>query len=348
MVIRRQIVDTGDDVMSGRGRAASEQDRRAEELHGRAIVIDAACPLVNPRQIAACVPALQRGGVTCAFSTVASIEPARYAVGALSAWYARAREFAGAISLASSAGEIEAAKREGRIAIVLHFQGGAPLEYDPSLVEAFHRLGVRVIQLTYNEHNPLGDGCTERGDAGVSKLGLAVIGEMNRLGVVLDLTHAGYRTSMEALEASTTPVIFSHSNARALRDSPRNLPDDLLRALARRGGVVGACAFPAFLTTGPATVEHLLDHIDYMSRLIGPEHIGLGMDFAAETAEDYEYFRYDPSVYPAPPWVYPMGIEGFGDFPNITRGLAARGYADRDVLGILGGNFLRVFREVCG
>ena len=100
MVIRRQIVDTGDDVMSGRGRAVSKEDRRAEELHGRAIVIDAACPLVNPRQIAAYVPALQRGGVTCAFSTVASIEPARYAVGALSAWYARAREFAGAISLA--------------------------------------------------------------------------------------------------------------------------------------------------------------------------------------------------------------------------------------------------------
>jgi membrane dipeptidase len=334
--------------MSGRQRSVSEQDRRTEELHRRAIVIDAACPLVNPRDIAAYVPALQRGGVTCAFGTVASIEPARYALGALSAWYARAREFEAAISLASSAGGIEAAKRDGRIAIVLHFQGGAPLEYDPSLVEAFYRLGVRVIQLTYNERNPLGDGCTERGDAGLSKLGLAVIGEMNRLGMLVDLTHAGYRTSMEALEVSKAPAIFSHSNARALRDSPRNLPDDLLRAVARRGGVVGACAFPAFVTAGRATVEHLLDQIDYMSRLIGPEHIGLGMDFAAETAEDYVYFRYDPSVYPAPPWIYPVGIQGFGDFPNITRGLVDRGYADRDVLGIVGGNLLRVFREVCG
>jgi len=326
----------------------SREDRRAIDLHTRAIVIDAACPLVNAKAISRHLPSLREGGVTCAFSTVASIETARHALDSLAAWYARAYELSDALTLAMSASDIESAKRQGRLAVVLHFQGGAPLEYDWHLVEAFYRLGVRVIQLTYNERNPLGDGCTERADGGLSKLGLQVIAEMNRLGVIVDLAHVGYRTSMEAIEACRAPVICSHSNARALHDSPRNVPDDLLRAVAAHDGVVGVCAFPAFLTEGPATIEHVIEQIDYLRRLIGPEHVGLGFDFSEETAEDYVYFRYDPRVYPQPPWKYPTDISGFHETPNITRHLIARGYSDLDILNILGGNFLRVFRRVCG
>ncbi len=325
-----------------------EDDQRAKNLHARAIVIDAACPLVTAKGITKHLSALKRGGVTCAFSTVASIEQARHAVESLGAWYSQARELKDTIILATTAGDIELAKRSGRIAVVLHFQGGAPLEYDARLVEVFYRLGVRVIQLTYNERNPLGDGCTERVDGGLSKLGLEVIVEMNRLGMIVDLTHVGYRTCMEAIEACQGPMIFSHSNARALHDSPRNVPDDLLRAVANHDGVVGVCAFPAFLTKGAATIDHLVDQIDYLRRLIGPEHIGLGFDFSEETAEDYVYFRYDPSVYPQPPWVYPAGIRGFEDTPNVARRLVGRGYSDGDITNILGANFLRVFRRVCG
>jgi membrane dipeptidase len=331
-----------------RGNELSEDDRRAEGLHARAIVIDAACPLVTAKSIVKHLAALKKGGVNCAFGTVASIEQARYALDSLGAWYSRARELSEALTLAMTAGDIELAKREGRLAIVLHFQGGAPLEYDPHLVEVFYRLGVRVIQLTYNERNPLGDGCTERVDGGLSKLGLEVIAEMNRLGMIVDLAHVGYRTSMEAIEACQAPMIFSHSNARALHNSPRNIPDDLLRAVAAHGGVVGVCAFPAFLTGGSATIDHLIDQIGYLCRLIGPEHVGLGLDFSDETREDYVYFRYDPSVYPEPPWSYPAGIRGFDEAPNVTRYLVARRYADRDILDILGGNFLRVLRRVCG
>lgn len=141
----------------------NDGDRReghAIELHRRAIVIDAACPLITPKRIMEHIPALRRGGLSCAFSTVASIEQARHALEALAAWYARARQLDEVVSLATTAAHIESAKNAGRIAIVLHFQGGAPLEYDSHLVEAFYRLGVRVIQLTYNERNPLGDGCT--------------------------------------------------------------------------------------------------------------------------------------------------------------------------------------------
>jgi membrane dipeptidase len=280
-------------------------------------------------------------------ATVASIEGALTSLHAVAAWYPKLREYSDDLMLATTAAHIEDARRSGRIAVVMQFQGGTPVEYDANLVEAYYRLGIRIIQLTYNERNPLGDGCTERTDSGLSDLGLQVIGEMNRLGVLVDLSHVGYRTSMEAIEASTEPVVFSHSNARAVCDSPRNLTDDQIRAAARKGGVIGVNAFPGFVCrTAPPTVDHLLDHIDYLVRVAGDDHVGLGFDFATETEDDYEYFKYKPEVYPRPPWVYPAGIEGFEKIPNVTRGLVARGYSDQLIHKVLGSNFLRVFRQV--
>jgi membrane dipeptidase len=326
-----------------------EQLRRAEHLHAEACVIDATCPLVNPKEIKKRLPELRRGGVTCAVSTVASIEGAYTALHEVAAWYPKFREWGGDLCLATTAADIDAAKRSGRVAVVMQFQGGTPLEYNANLVEAFYRMGIRVIQLTYNARNPLGDGCTERTDVGLSDLGLEVIAEMNRLGLLVDLSHVGYRTSMEAIEASQAPVVFSHSNAKAVCDSPRNLADDQIRAVSARGGVVGVVAFPAFVSKHPSpTVEHLLDHIDYLVSLAGDDHVGLGFDFSTETEDDYEYFKYRTDVYPKPPWVYPAGIDGFEKIPNVTRGLVARGYTDDAIRKILGGNFLRVFRQVWG
>jgi membrane dipeptidase len=325
------------------------QQAHADRLHRGTVVIDGACPLINPREIKRYLPALRAGGVTCAVGTVASIENARAALGQVAAWYPRVRAFPDDLVLVETAADIEEARRAGRVAVVLQFQGGNPLEYDVNLVEAFHRLGVRIIQLTYNARNPLGDGCTERTDIGLSDLGLAAVAEMNRLGVVLDLSHVGVRTSLEALEASRSPAIFSHSNARAVCDHPRNLTDEQLRLVARKGGVVGVNAFPAFVRRdGAPTVEHLLDHVDHLVRVMGAGHVGLGFDFATENEDDYEYFGYKPEFYPRPPWTYPAGIDGFAAVPNVTRGLVARGYGDDDIRGILGGNFLRVFRTVWG
>ena len=333
----------------GMPQRSAEDTGRAERVHGGAYVIDAACPLVNPKDIDQQLPELRRGGVTCAVGTVASIEGSRETLHAIAAWFPTLRERCGDLCLATTAADIEAAKRAGKVAVVLQFQGGTPLDYNANLVEAFYRLGVRVIQLTYNERNPLGDGCTERTDAGLSDLGVQVIAEMNRLGVAVDLSHVGYRTSMEAIEASAAPVIFSHSNARAVCDSARNLTDDQMRAAAARGGVIGVNAFPAFVARHQApTVEHLLDHIEYMVRVVGDDHVGLGFDFSRETEEDYKYFKYKEDVYPKPPWVYPAGIDGFAKIPNVTRGLVARGYSDDAIRKILGGNFLRIFRQVWG
>ena len=122
-----------------------------------------------------------------------------------------------------------------------------------------------------------------------------------------------------------------------------------MRAAAARGGVIGVNAFPAFVARHQApTVEHLLDHIEYMVRVVGDDHVGLGFDFSRETEEDYKYFKYKEDVYPKPPWVYPAGIDGFAKIPNVTRGLVARGYSDDAIRKILGGNFLRIFRQVWG
>jgi membrane dipeptidase len=330
---------------------ASPADRRPdpEAVHRDAVVIDGACPLVSAREIRRHLPALRAGGVTCAVGTVASIEGARAALGQVAAWYPAIRALAGRVVLATTAAQVEVAKRAGQVAVVLQFQGGQPLEYDPNLVEAFHRLGVRIVQLTYNARNPLGDGCTERTDAGLSALGLAMIAEMDRVGMLLDLSHVGPRTSLEALEASRAPAVFSHSNPRAVCDHPRNLSDEHLRRVAAKGGVVGVNAFPAFVRRpGTPTLDDLLDHVDHLARVMGPEHVGLGLDFAMETEEDYDYFGYKPEFYPRPPWTYPTGIDGFAAIPNVTRGLLARGYPEADVRGILGGNFLRVFRAVWG
>ena len=328
---------------------SDDRIRHAHALHRDAIVIDGACPLISPREIKRYLPALRAGGVTCAVGTVASIEGARAALGQVAAWYPRVRAFPDDLVLAVTAADIEAARRAGRVAVVLQFQGGNPLEYDVNLVEAFHRLGVRILQLTYNARNPLGDGCTERTDTGLSDLGLAAVAEVNRVGMLLDLSHVGVRTSLEALEASRAPVIFSHSNARAVCDHPRNLTDEQLRQVARKDGVVGVNAFPAFVRKGGVpTVEDLLDHVDYLVRVMGPRHVGLGLDFATENEDDYEYFGYKPEFYPPPPWTYPSGIDGFAAIPNVTRGLVARGYGDEDIRGILGANFLRVFRAVWG
>ena len=327
----------------------AEDAARAERVHREAYVIDAACPLVNPKEIGKQLDALRRGGVTCAVGTVASIEGSQETLHAIAAWFPKFRERPDDLCLATTTAEIESAKRSGRVAVVLQFQGGTPLEYNANLVEAFYRLGVRVIQLTYNERNPLGDGCTERTDAGLSDLGVQVVAEMNRLGIVIDLSHVGYRTSMEAMEASRAPVIFSHSNAKAICNSARNLTDDQIRAAAAGGGVVGVNAFPAFVSRDPApSVEHFLDHIDHMVGLIGENHVGLGCDFSRETEDDYEYFKYKEDVYPRPPWVYPAGIDGFAKIPNVTRGLVARGYSDDAIRKILGGNFVRIFRQVWG
>src|SRR5690348_14591401 len=310
--------------------------------------LDAACPLIQPRDLRKHLADLRAGEVTTVLGTVASIQDSQFALGVLAQWLSLEREASLPFRIARSAADIAAAHDAGDLAIVLHFQGCDPIEADVNLLDAYYALGVRVMQPTYNHRNRLGDGCLEPANSGLSKLGREAIARMNDLGIVVDVAHVGRRTSLDAIEASSAPVIVSHGNPCGVYDSRRNLTDEQIKAIAASGGVIGVCAFPGFVSAADPDLGKLLDHVDYLAALVGAEHVGLGMDYAVETEEDYDFYRYEEDTYPRPPWTYPPGIAGFADIRNIGDGLARRGYRTDQIEGIASGNFLRVFREVWG
>jgi membrane dipeptidase len=316
---------------------------------GAQICLDAAAPLITPRRITGRLAELRAGGVDAVLATVSSIEDARYTVAALGAWLAKATEADSGFRLATSAAAVREAKASDEVAIVLHLQGGSPIEADLNLVDVYHVLGVRVVQLTYNTRNLIGDGCLESVDGGLSDFGRRVVGRLATLGVVIDVSHVGVRTSLEAIDAASGPVVATHANARVVCDTPRNLTDEQITRLADSGGVIGLCAFPAFVTTAERpTINHLVDHAVYIAELVGARHVGIGLDFAEETDEAYDYYGYDPRWYPRPPWVYPEGIRGFAQFKDLRLALERRGFAAAEIAGVLGGNFVRVFENVWG
>ena len=249
--------------------------------------------------------------------------------------------------LARGVEDILRARREGKMAVGFHFQGTNALQGDVGMVQTYYDLGVRHMLLAYNQKNLVGDGCHERTDAGLSRFGLQLIAEMNRIGMIVDCTHTGYRTTMEAMEASTSPCIFSHSVSRVLHDHERNIRDDQAQACARTGGVIGVNGIGFFLSADyQASVDNMVRHIDHFANLVGPAHIGLGLDFVYfdDIMMKVYYANPDryPTGYPAPPWDYFPPERT----PALTEALLKHGYAEADVRGILGENFLRVCRQV--
>jgi membrane dipeptidase len=321
-------------------------------------------PPVGPKILEQYINEMLAGGVNCCLATVAWIEDLKGAVNRIEAFAPVFERFKQKILHAVSVEDIERARRTNKVAIVFQFQGSGMIGNDLSRVAFFHSLGVRVIQLTYNWKFLVGDGCLERTDCGLTDTGVGLIKEMNRLGIVVDCTHTGYRTTMEAIELSRDPVIFSHSGARAVYPSLRNIRDEQIRAAAKKDGVIGVPAYGPFLTDGPPNtwLEKFIDHIDHMVRLVGPEHVGIGCDF---TSKEYDE-AYDPllkeqvvfqrvldtdrnrKTYPSIPdsGAFPAELQGHSQFRVIGQRLRARGYSPRDVQKILGENFLRVFRTV--
>ncbi|MBI4278087.1 MAG: membrane dipeptidase, partial [Armatimonadetes bacterium] len=248
----------------------------------------------------------------------------------------------------------ERAKAERKLGLMMGFQSAEPLEDDwINTLPVFYRMGIRVIQLTYNERNLLGCGCLEPNDDGLTAYGRQVVGALNGTGVIIDLSHVGQKTAVDAIKASRIPVIVSHANARALTPHPRNLPDDTIKALADAGGVMGAVAWSVICQINPdrpPTLHDFLEHIDYVVNLVGVDHVGIGSDInenfrAMPIPSDFQtqyrfLFKGDPRKV--------ADVEGFAwlhEYPNVVRGLVARGYSDEDIVKIMGGNFLRVARE---
>ena len=242
--------------------------------------------------------------------------------------------------------DIPRARREGKLAVAFDLEGMNALNGDIGMVDLYYRLGVRQMLFAYNRNNLAGGGCHDK-DVGLTDFGREIIREMNRVGMVVDCSHCSYRTSMEAIEASRSPVIFSHANARKLCDHERNIWDDQIKACAATGGVIGVTGVGIFLGPKGPTVEHLMEHIDHMADLVGPEHVGFGMDSVFHANTPHQPFTRNREYWPERQ--YPDSGTGYVPpeaAPRLTQALLGRGYGDQDIRGILGENFLRVAKTV--
>ena len=329
----------------------------ARKLYDESLVIDGLN--VSNWDSPAVYESLSLGGVTAINATIATWEGFAETLDNISAWSLRFKERSDSITLVETADDILEAKRSGRTGIILGWQNATPIENDLDRLGLFHRLGVRIVQVTYHERNLLGNGCYERRDDGLSHFGADAVAEMNRLGILVDLSHVGEKTTLDAIETSRKPVAFTHANARSYHDVVRNKTDEALRALADRGGVVGVTCIVTFLRTGyESTVDDYAEAIDDMVGRVGIDHVGIGTDYTQDQPESF--WRYIGSQqgtkYPSTfddgtaryqdRQLYPKGLETPDKLPNLADSLSKRGYGSAEIEKILGGNWLRLFRDV--
>lgn len=250
----------------------------------------------------------------------------------------------GMISLIRTRSDVPDRARPGNISFLLHFEGGKPLGGELAHLRNFHRLGLRSLQLTWNRRNELGDGVwEERTKGGLTRFGVAVVKEMNRLNMLIDLSHLTRKGFFDALEASDGPVIVSHSNATSVYKSARTIEDDQIKAIAARKGLVGILAIGRNVTAKGATVEDVVDHLEYMVNLVGVDFVGLGLDFTKYDGPRPLADRPDRRPRETPPIENLQEVE---DLPNLVEALRKRGFKDMDIAKVLGENYVRVLREV--
>lgn len=249
--------------------------------------------------------------------------------------------------LIDSVDDILRARQEGKIALSMHFQGSRPVERDLALVGLYYKLGIRHLLMAYNQKNFVADGCHELGDGGLSRFGHALIAEMNRVGMIVDVAHTGYRSSMDAIAASSAPVIVSHGNLKVFNDHPRCYTDEQIRAIAASGGVFGLTGLGVFLGGNDSSTPAFVRQIDHVVQLVGPEHVGFGLDYVFDMPALEELVLKSGDKWPQGAYTT-RGIQQIEPerLPEIVDALVALGYGDADILAILGANWLRVCRAV--
>lgn len=318
---------------------------KAELLHRESVVVDAHCDTLTAmpeqnRRLGAYsgggqldLPRLKTGGIKMQFFA-AFIAPefktlaARRTLELIDLFHREMEENKKDIQHVKSQAEMMKAFNSGKIAALLSVEGGEALEGSIGVLRMLYRLGVRSLTLTWNGRNELGDGVgEERTGGGLTSFGSAVVEEINRLGMLADVSHLSEKGFWDVLKVSGQPVIASHSNCKALCEHPRNLSDEQIRALSKEGGVMGITFVPAFLGGNKPSVKEVLDHIDHAVAIGGVGCVGLGSDFDGTDS-------------------IPVGLEDCTRFPAVTRGLIDRGYPDNAIKKILGGNFLRILGQV--
>ncbi len=293
------------------------------------------------------------GGVTCVHVTVSYWETFRETVEKLTDWHRRFERHADLIMPVHTADDVRRAEREGRTGIVFGFQNCSPIEDDFGLVQVLHELGARFMQLSYNNQSPLATGCYETEDPGITRFGRQAIKEMNRVGLVIDMSHSAERSTLEAMEISERPIAITHANPAWWQPALRNKSDTVLNALADSGGMVGFSLYPHHLK-GNCRLEDFCEMAARTAEMIGVEHIGIGSDLCQghddtvvewmrngrwSRSTDYgEGSREKAGFPPQPDW-----FESNRDFGNIARGLAAVGFSVDEVDRIMGRNWLDFF-----
>jgi membrane dipeptidase len=339
---------------------SGDEEEHALALHRESVVIDASLvAFIDYVGEDIWVDDVLKGGLTASNATVCM-----------------GRSFNGAEKalIVMKATDIEKAKEEGKHAIIFGPQDSSFLEGNVRFLKTAQDWGIRIIQLTYNSRNEAGDGCTERCDAGLSNYGIKLVEEMNRLGVLIDLSHTGDTSVMEAIETSRDPVSFTHviprsttpketgGYAKWMSSGPygefleysfqRGKTDEALQACAEKGGVIGVTPFFAKKAGDSTLTDDLMDQVDATVDLLGADHVGFGSDLDFRNSVTRGAFIRKHPERVGVDYFTPMDESwGYGwleHMPNFTKGLVARGYSDQEIKGILGGNFLRLFKKVWG
>jgi microsomal dipeptidase-like Zn-dependent dipeptidase len=295
-------------------------------------------------------------GITCTQVTCAVWEDALAAMRNMRRWEHLIEDNADLALQVLSADDIRLAKQHGKLGLMLGFQNSSPLGGDVDMVEAFYRLGIRVMQLTYNNQSLVASGCYEDSDAGVTRFGREVIREMNRTGMLIDLSHVGDRSSYEAIEASERPVAITHANPKWFNDVGRNKGDKVLSALSERGGVIGVSTFAMLMPGGTpemmktsVTIEDFCAMIGRLVEQVGINHVGVGLDTGETRTRDYILWcRMGTWTREAPPTAYgekPTWATGpsWQQLGRIWSALRQTGFNGEEIAAIMGGNWLRLF-----
>lgn len=264
-------------------------------------------------------------------------------------WARRAiRERAESCVLVDKLEDIEAARRAGKLAVVFQFEGTRCFERNLDMIEVFYALGVRQTILVFNNANSVGGGCADPVDGGLTPFGARLVSEMQAVGMLVDLSHTGCRTSLDAMAMAQKPMIFSHSNPRRVHDSFRNVTDEQIRACAATGGLIGISGASAYLGDETCATATLFKHLDYLVQMVGPEHVGIGLDTVFDPTELNAYCRARPDEWPMtrdPNW------SGFNyalpeQLVELTDLMARNGYPESAIRQILGENYVRIARQV--
>jgi membrane dipeptidase len=339
---------------------------QGETIYQRSIVIDA---LANPGSMNVPWPprgplsqkqrdAIANSGIT-AINVTVSADSFESTTRNIALWQGEADRYPTLLTIVRRYEDIARAKKDKTLGLILGFQNTDMLERDLSRLEAFNRLGVRIIQLTYNDRNLVGDGCLEPGDAGVSAFGRQVVERMNALGIAVDLSHCGTRTTADGIAISKAPPLITHSGCREVYRHPRSKEDRELKAMAEKGGVIGIYFMP-FIGPGPGapTLEMLMRQIDHAIKICGVDHVGIGSDLSTAPIEETPEYLSEAKSFvearaargiSAPDEARPLFIPELNHsrrIEGVVRGLRQRKYPDSTIEKIIGGNFHRAFKEI--